>query len=126
MLNKISTIAFIKSEVEKGETDKGKTYHKIFCTSKEPVGDDYIPYNFTLWGNRFDGVLSLLQKDKPIYIEADLKKPKAYINKKGEPTVVLQGYITKLELLPRENQSEAPQEEKCKIQELPTEEPLPF
>ena len=102
MLNKITAHVYIKSEPEKGETDNGKTYHKIFCTSKEPVGDDYIPYNFTLWGNRFDGVLTLLQKDKPIYIEADLKKPKAYINKKGEPSVVLQGYATKIELLPRE------------------------
>lgn len=120
MLNKITTIAYIKSEPEKGETENGKTYHKIFCTSKESVGDDYIPYNFTLWGNRFDGVLTLLQKDKPIYIEADLKKPKAYINKKGEPAVVLQGYATKIELLPRESKTETPAET------LPIEEELPF
>lgn len=138
MLNKISTHAYIKSEVEKGETDKGKTYHKIFCTSKCPSGKGYIPYSFTLWGNRFDGVLQYLQKEKPIYIEADLMEPKPYINKKGEPAVVLQGYATRIELLPRENQAEAPQSsqspkspqssqtETCKIQELPTEEPLPF
>lgn len=124
MLNKITAHVYIKSEPEKGETDNGKTYHKIFCTSKEPVGDDYIPYNFTLWGNRFDGVLTLLQKDKPIYIEADLKKPKAYINKKGEPAVVLQAYATKIDLLPRESKNETQTETPVEI--LPTQEELPF
>lgn len=102
MLNKITTHVYIKSEVKEGKSEKGTLYHTLFCTSKESVGDDYIPYNFTLWGNRFDGVLPLLQKDKPIYIEADLKKPKAYINDKGEAKVVIQGYVTKIELLPRE------------------------
>jgi hypothetical protein len=126
MLNKISTIAFIKSEVEKGETDNGKTYHKIFCTSKCPSGKGYIPYSLTLWGNRFDAVLQYLQKEKPIYIEADLQEPKAYINKKGEPAVVLQGYATRIELLPRESKEQETEVQQCKIQELPVEEPLPF
>lgn len=109
MLNKITTIAYIKSEPEKAETENGKTYHKIFCTSKS--GKGYIPYSFTLWGGRFDGVMEYLQKDKPIYIEADLLEPKAYINKKGEPAVVMQGYATKIELLPREKSEASPTEE---------------
>lgn len=123
MLNKISTIAYIKSEVEKGQSEKGTAYHKIFCTSKS--GKGYVPYSLTLWGNRFDGVLEYLQKEKPIYIEADLQEPKAYINKKGEPSVVLQGYVTKIELLPREEQTNNSPEE-TQPQELPVEEPLPF
>lgn len=102
MLNKITAHVYIKSEIKEGKSEKGTVYHTIFCTSKESSGDGYIPYSFTLWGNRFDGVLPLLQKDKPIYIEADLKKPKAYINEQGEAKVVMQGYVTKIELLPRE------------------------
>lgn len=121
MLNKITTIAYIKSEPEKGETENGKTYHKIFCTSKS--GKAYIPYSFTLWGGRFEGVMEYLQKDKPIYIEADLLEPKAYINKKGEPAVVMQGYATKIELLPRESKIETQAEPS---EQLPIEEELPF
>lgn len=123
MLNKITTIAYIKSEIKKGESEKGTIYHKIFCTSKESSGDDYIAYNFTLWGTRFDGILPLLQKDKPIYIEADSKKPHAYTNEKGESKVVMQGNVTKIELLPREKneyQSNEPMADPVTVeQELP-------
>lgn len=124
MLNKITAHVYIKSEPEKGETDNGKTYHKIFCTSKS--GKGYVPYSFTLWGGRFDGVMEYLQKDKPIYIEADLLEPKAYINKKGEPAVVLQAYATKIELLPRESKTETPADTSEPSETLPVEEELPF
>lgn len=126
MLNKITAHVYIKSEIKEGKSEKGTVYHKIFCTSKSPVGTGYIPYNFTLWGNRFDGVLPLLQKDKPIYIEADLQEPKAYINEKGEAKVVMQGYATKIELLPRESKIETPSETSETSQILPTQEELPF
>lgn len=126
MLNKITTIVFIKSEVKKGETDNGKTYHKVFCTSKDASGKGYIPYNFTLWGNRFDRVIPLLEKEKPVYIEADMLTPRAYINKKGDPAVDFQGYVTKIELLPRENKEETPKAESCKNQDLSADESLPF
>lgn len=118
MLNKITALVFIKSEVEKHTTEKGNTYYKIFCTSKAPSGDGYIPYNFKLWGSRFDAISQLLKKDKPIYIEADLQEPKPYMNSKGEPTVVLHGYVTKIELLPREKMVEEKEDELLE-QEIP-------
>lgn len=111
MLNKITAHVYVKAEIEKAESEKGITYYKMFCTSKSPSGKGYIPYSFTLWGTRFDKLLPLLQKDKPIYIEADLQEPHAYINKNGQPAVTLQGYVTKIELLPREKSETAPTEE---------------
>ena len=128
MLNKISTIAFIKTELEKKESPNGKTLHKFLVSSKHK--DQYMSYQVTLWGNRFDGVLEHLQKDKAIYVEGDLQIPTAYLNKEGKPSVMLSLYATRIELLPRGEKKQActatEDSTACKIQELPTEEPLPF
>lgn len=121
MLNKITAHVYVKSEIEKAESEKGTTYYKMFCTSKSPSGKGYIPYSFTIWGNRFDKLIPLLQRDKPIYIEADLQQPQAYINKNGQPAVSFQAYITKIELLPREKTISENEEEL-----LPVEQEIPF
>lgn len=123
MLNKISTIAFIKTELEQKESPNGKTLHKFLVSSKHK--DQYISYQVTLWGNRFDGLLPHLQKDKAIYLEGDLEKPKAYTNKEGEPAVMLSVYATRIELLPR-GTKEVHVNSPCATQEFPVETPLPF
>lgn len=122
MLNKIETIAFIKSDVEKKESANGKTLHKFRVCSKQK--DQYITYQVTLWGNRFDALLPYLEKDKCLYIEGDLQKPKAYLNKEEVPCVMLEMYATRIELLPRGSKQipETPKTEK----ELPIQEELPF
>ncbi len=62
--------------------------------------DETIWWRLTVWGERFDKMISFLKKGSALFTIGEMKKPQIYTNRDGQPQVSLELVATDLSFSP--------------------------
>jgi single-strand DNA-binding protein len=92
-MNFIEVAGHLGKDPEARFTPSGQkvtTFSVATKTRRNSDGDDTIWWRVTVWGDRFDKMMSYLKKGSAVIVLGELRKPNIYTNKEGQPQVALE------------------------------------
>ena len=99
------------TDPEERTTPSGQKVTSLRVATRQRRGgqDITVWWKVTIWGDRFDKMMTYLKKGSPIIAMGEMNKPEIYTNKEGQPQVSLELVASDLRFSPfgRSEKSEA-------------------
>lgn len=91
-MNFIQIMGRLGADPETRFTPSGQkvTNLRVATTSRKGGKEETVWYRITIWGDRFDKMLSYLKKGSSIIVVGELGKPEVYMDRDGKPQVSLE------------------------------------
>lgn len=107
-MNIIQIIGNLGSDPETRYTPSGQklTTFRIASNSKKGGKDITTWFRVTVWGDKFDKMISYLKKGSSIMVMGELHKPEIYNNKENQPQVGLEVTAEILKFIPGRSNGE--------------------
>lgn len=108
-MNIIQIMGNLGSDPETRFTPDGQkvTTFRVAVNTRKGGNDETIWYRVTVWGDRFDKMLSFLKKGSAVMVIGRLAKPQIYNDREGRPQVSLEVTAEMLFFLPSNKQDKA-------------------
>lgn len=91
-MNIIELMGHLGADPESRFTPSGQkvTTLRVATTARKAGKEETVWYRVTIWGDRFDKLLSYLKKGSAIIVIGELGKPEIWTDKEGKPQVNLE------------------------------------
>jgi single-strand DNA-binding protein len=101
-MNIIEVIGNLGSDPETRYTPSGQkvTTFRIASNSKKGGKDITIWFRITVWGDRFDKMMSYMKKGSFVMVVGELHKPEIFNNREGQPQIGLEVTAEMIKFVP--------------------------
>lgn len=91
-MNFIQIMGRLGADPESRFTPSGQkvTNLRVATTSRKGGKEETVWYKITIWGDRFDKMISYLKKGSSVIVVGELSKPEVYMDREGKPQVSLE------------------------------------